>query len=159
MNEREELILDALFGDHADEGAADRREALDADGQAELQELEAVLAQARVEARAAPDWSPIREGALVGRVLSQTTREDLSWRGDLRLVAGFIRERLAASPILKVVAASLLVHLIALPVVGWYVPPGPENQATIFIGSPASICGTSAQSIRCNLLRWFTRRT
>jgi len=132
VNEREEALLDALFEDTA----GSRRAALDADERAELLQLEAVLAQARAEAREAPDWSPLREGALVGRVLAETTRADLSWRGDLRLVAGFIRERLAASPALKVVAASLLVHLIALPVVGWYVLREPENRATIYFGPP-----------------------
>ena len=55
------------------------------------------------------------------RVLAVTTREDLGWRGDLRLVGGFLRERLSQSSLLRLAAASLLVHLIAVPAVLAYV--------------------------------------
>lgn len=53
-------------------------------------------------------------------VLDRTVREDLGWRGDLRLVRGFVRRRLRSSLLLRVAAASLLVHLVALPVLAVY---------------------------------------
>lgn len=46
---------------------------------------------------------------------------DPSWRGDLALVRGYLGERLAHSPLLRLAAASLLVHLIAVPAVLAYV--------------------------------------
>ncbi len=58
------------------------------------------------------------------RILSQTTGEDLSWRGDLRLVGRYLRTGLGASPILRVAAASLLFHLVALPVLAYWVWAG-----------------------------------
>ena len=65
-------------------------------------------------------WSARREARLVRRVLERTTREDLSWRGELRLVAGSVRERVAASPLLRFLAASLLLHLLGGPLVAWW---------------------------------------
>ena len=58
---------------------------------------------------------------LAQEVLARTTREDLTWRGDLRLLGGYLRGRLRASAWLRVAAASLLVHLVALPVLAYYV--------------------------------------
>lgn len=60
------------------------------------------------------------ESSLVERVLARTTREDLSWRGDLRLLRGWVAGRMRASPLLRVLAASLLVHLLALPILAWF---------------------------------------
>lgn len=54
---------------------------------------------------------------LVKRVLSQTSREDLGRRADLRLVGSYLRERLAQSALLRFAAASLVVHILAVPVV------------------------------------------
>ena len=65
----------------------------------------------------APEWSPIREGRLVGQVLSKTTRQDLSWRGDVHVLGRFVRERLLQSPALRAVAALLLLQLLAFPLV------------------------------------------
>jgi hypothetical protein len=62
-----------------------------------------------------------REAELTARLLARTTREDLSWRGDLTLVGGFLRDRLSRSVVLRVAAASLLLHMAALPVLAYYV--------------------------------------
>ena len=90
------------------------------DPSAEAAELRRFLGRARDDLRRAPEWSRLREGALVGRVLARTTREDLSWRGELLLFAGFVRQRLAASRALRIVAASLLIHLFALPILALF---------------------------------------
>ncbi len=127
MNEREfeDLVEAALDPSVADSSGAQ-------DG--ELRRLRDFAARARraaLEPVASTDaWSEMRESALVGRILGRTTREDLSWRGELRIVASFVRERLSASPLLRFVAASLALHLAAVPVLAaWYVydrdePPG-----------------------------------
>lgn len=47
--------------------------------------------------------------------------QDPGWRGDLGLIRGYLGERLAHSPLLRLAAASLLVHLIAVPAVLAYV--------------------------------------
>lgn len=70
-----------------------------------------------------------RDAALTARVFACTTREDLSWRGDLTLVGGYVRERLSRSVVLRFAAASLLLHMAALPVLAYYVflaPTTPE---------------------------------
>lgn len=130
LDAREAAVLAALF-----DASADRAE-LTPDERTEVEELEEILGAARDLTAGTPDWSAIREGALVGRVLAKTTREDLSWRGDLALVTSFVRDRLAASPVLKLVAASLLVHLAALPVLGWYVLREPSVQPQITFDVP-----------------------
>jgi len=61
-----------------------------------------------------------RDAALAARVFARTTREDLSWRGDLTLVGGYVRERLSRSVLLRFAAASLLLHVAALPVLAYY---------------------------------------
>ena len=66
------------------------------------------------------------DAQLVERILSRTTREDLSWRGDLALYGRHLRSRLASSLWLRLAAASLLLHLIALPALAYY----------IWVGSP-----------------------
>jgi len=84
-------------------------------------------AQAELESAPASEWSQVREGALVGRILAATTREDLSWRGELRLVGAYVGERLRASVLLRVVAASLILHLAALPVVALWMAGQPAK--------------------------------
>ncbi|HVS12194.1 MAG TPA: hypothetical protein VMS76_20195 [Planctomycetota bacterium] len=59
------------------------------------------------------------EERLVRRVLARTTREDLSWRGDLRVWGDWLGRALRSSLVLRVAAASLLLHLAALPVLAW----------------------------------------
>ena len=58
-------------------------------------------------------------GSLQSRVLAATTREDLGWRGDLHLVGRFMRERLRNSAWVRIAAASLFIHVAALPVLAW----------------------------------------
>ncbi len=92
----------------------------------ELERLEHFLARSRQELGRDPAWSRwsrARETALVARILARTTGEDLSWRGELRLLTGFVRERLAASRGLRLVAASLLLHVLALPVLAVLMVP------------------------------------
>lgn len=70
-----------------------------------------------------------RDAALTARVFACTTREDLSWRGDLTLMGSYVRERLSRSVVLRFAAASLLLHMAALPVLAYYVflaPSTPE---------------------------------
>ena len=61
------------------------------------------------------------ELGLLERILARTTREDLSWRGDLRLLGRFVRARLAASRLLRVAAAVLAVHVAGLSVLAYQV--------------------------------------
>ena len=85
---------------------------------------------------AARSLSPVREGALVARILSRTSRENLGPLGELRLVGGFVRDRLASSPLLKVVAASLLLHVVAFPMAAYFLvraEPDPEPRITFEI--------------------------
>jgi len=96
---------------------------------ARLAGLEAFLERCRAGC-AGPEVEAGAERDLVERVLARTTREDLSWRGDLRLVGGFLAARLRSSVVVRIAAASLLVHLCALPLLammGFFesAPPGP----------------------------------
>ncbi|GEM_PF-2137992 len=65
------------------------------------------------------------------RILAQTTREDLSWRGDLRLVGRFMGSGMRRSPLLRVAAASLLFHLAALPLLAYWAWRGPSEDVRI----------------------------
>jgi hypothetical protein len=65
--------------------------------------------------------APSNTELLVSRSLSISTREDLSWRGDVRDLTRFVGDRLRSSAALRLAAASLLLHLAALPVVAFYV--------------------------------------
>ncbi len=53
---------------------------------------------------------------IANATLGLTTREDLSWRGDWRVVGRFLQQRWGASVAVRLLAASLLLHLLALPV-------------------------------------------
>jgi hypothetical protein len=85
-----------------------------------LAELERFVTRCRAASERFEELGAGRRRHLVERVLASTTREDLSWRGDLRLFGRFALQRLRTSPALRLAAASLLVHLLALPVVAWY---------------------------------------
>lgn len=101
-----------------------------------LRDLEAFLGDCRRSLDAEEQTSETTETVLVDRILLSTTREDLSWRGDLRLVGGFLRQRLRASLLLRVVAASLLLHVVALPVLAYYtLVVIPERQLTVDVQS------------------------
>ena len=63
----------------------------------------------------------VNTAQLIERTLNSSTRQDLSWRGDVMDTARFFRDRLRASAVLRLAAASLLLHVAALPVVALYV--------------------------------------
>jgi hypothetical protein len=84
-----------------------------------LRDLDGFLGQCRAAAATA-DARPEASQRLAELVLARTTREDLGWRGDLRLLRGFVGQRLRSSAVLRFAAASLLVHLLALPVLAWF---------------------------------------
>lgn len=101
----------------------------------EARELGAFLARCRTAIEVESKSAHAREDALVESILASTTREDLGWRGDLRIVRGFLGERMRSSGVLRFAAASVVAHLIALPAVAWYVwkagddkPSGPLIQ-------------------------------
>jgi hypothetical protein len=120
--------------DERTRGRRSRDELLRAPGvEARLAGLETFLERCRDELLQELPASPERLEALEREILVRTTREDVSWRGDLRLVRGFLRQRLSASIVLRVVAASLLVHLAALPVLAYFtwVAPWPETRLVV----------------------------
>lgn len=111
------------------------REELEADPgvRSRLEGLEGFIEDCRAELRS-EEAAPVERLAQLQReVLARTTRADVSWRGDLRLMGGFLRQRLSTSVVLRVVAASLLVHIAALPVLAYYtwVAPAPERRLVI----------------------------
>lgn len=119
--------LELVLRDDAE--AARRRAQLSRDPRVRerLAELERFVAHCRTLAREQERRAAAAGGdALIARVLARTTRRDLGWSGDLRLAGRFVRERLRASLALRVAAASLVLHLFALPVVAWMVWVRPE---------------------------------
>lgn len=75
---------------------------------------------------------------LVERVLAETSREDLGRRADLRLVGNYLRERLAQSALLRFAAASLVVHLFAVPVVlAWVLLTDKRDEVYLRFEPPA----------------------
>lgn len=79
--------------------------------------------------------APVDTEDLAARSLAISTREDLSWRGDVRDISRFVRDRMRSSAALRLAAASLLLHLAALPVVALYVltdePAVPEFRVEV----------------------------
>jgi len=116
----EEELLELLLD--ADPAREERLEALRRDPRTaeSAAELEGFLGRCR-EICAADErrYPPARARALAQGVIDRTTREDLGWRGDLRLLRGFLAERLRSSMVVRVAAASLLVHVVAVPVIAW----------------------------------------
>ncbi len=100
----------------------------DADG--EKRELFRFVQACREAANA-----PVDTADVVARSLAVSTQEDLSWRGDARDLNRFLRDRLRSSAALRLAAASLLLHLAALPVVALYVlteePAVPEFRVEV----------------------------
>ncbi len=75
-------------------------------------------------------WSQAKGEAaesLAERIVAETRQEaeaqslPAGWRGDLRLIGGFVNRRWQASWVVRLAAASLIAHLIALPAVAAYV--------------------------------------
>lgn len=115
-------------------------------GDDELALAVARLRRALADERVTAAWSARREARLVHRVLARTTREDLSWRGELALLAEFVRERLATSPLLRILAAGLLLLLLGGPPIVWWIYR--ERAAPSFVagiepapGTPRSAAG------------------
>jgi hypothetical protein len=105
----------------------------DAQVRERLEGLESFVESCRSELREEMPANPEGLAALERQVLARTTREDVSWRGDLRLVRGFLRQRLSSSVFLRVVAASLLVHVAALPVLAYYTWVAPKPSYTLLV--------------------------
>ena len=114
------------------EGEAQAAALLDSpDLQNKVRETHAFLETTREELQ---DWQAPDAGQrqaadqrVVSRIIESLRAEagdvDLraGWRGDLQLVTRSFRARVSASPMLKLVAASLMVHLIALPAIAAYI--------------------------------------
>ena len=99
------------------QGAGDRvRQLCDPASVAEYEDLTAFIVACREAASV-----ELQDDSLAERALCAANSEDLSWRGDLRLYGGFIRDGLRSSALLRLAAASLLVHIAALPVVAFFV--------------------------------------
>ena len=77
---------------------------------------------------------------LVDQILRATTREDLTWRGDLRLVGEYLGRRVKSSWVVKLVAASLVAHLTALPILGFMLlTKTPENGFNVRLQEPLEL--------------------
>jgi len=103
--------------------------------------LSGELARAGEVLRARAFRRPRDEDRFVASVLARTTRMDLSWRGDLRLWSDFLRARLKASPALRLVAASLALHLVAAPALAWWIlrEPPAEPTFTLHVELPSEL--------------------
>lgn len=115
----DERLLEWLLNPADRDPAAQSELEADADAAARLAELEGLLGHLRSVAGDVQEEAD--SGPLAARVLERTTREDLSWRGDLALYGRHLRGRLAESGWLRLAAASLLLHLVALPALAVYV--------------------------------------
>ena len=108
---------------HDDAGSL--RNVCDESDLSELAELKAFVSACREAASVGAV-----DSALAEQMLSVAQSEDLSWRGDLRLLGGFVRDGMRSSALLRLAAASLLLHIAAVPVLAFFVfteePPLPE---------------------------------
>jgi len=95
-----------------------RGEALEGQGAGEAERLRAFVDSCREASRV------VDVGGLCEAALAASTREDLSWRGDLRVVTGYVREGIRSSAMLRLAAASLILHLAAIPVVALFMLSG-----------------------------------
>ncbi|MFT4543024.1 MAG: hypothetical protein ACI841_004246 [Planctomycetota bacterium] len=116
---REQRLFELLH-DQSDLSAA-QRSALEAEFgpdeiEAEREELSAFFSKCKETFDEPGDTSGADSKALVDSILGRTTREDLSWRGDLRLVGNFFSRHWDSSLMVRLVAASLAVHIAALPI-------------------------------------------
>lgn len=128
---RDEDLLQWLLDERLRDAVPRAELERDAARAATLRELEAFLGTCRAELGA--EAAAADTAGLEARVLARTTREDLGWRGDLRLVRDYVRDGLRSSMLLRVVAASLLLHVIALPVVAYYAYFEPARERALEI--------------------------
>ncbi|MBL6720115.1 MAG: hypothetical protein ISQ08_01755 [Planctomycetes bacterium] len=103
--------LDAALG----QLAPSRRAEAGPDDERAIADLERFLASVRREASSPGVVESEAAARVVEGVLGASTRQDLTWRGDLRLVRGFVQRRLAQSPSLRAVAALLLLQVLLAP--------------------------------------------
>jgi len=143
----DETVLQWLLD--ADLHASVSRSEVEASRPAELASLESFIADCRDDLHADDPELELDAQRVAESVLSQTVREDLGWRGDLRLVRGFMAKRMRSSLVLRFAAASLLVHLVALPVIAAYrVWKSDKAVPTIFVefeGAPEQPFGDDPQ--------------
>ncbi len=102
------LLLDRGEGRDAERTAELLEAQEDPEARAVLAAHRELLGRARATLDRRDEWSAGREKALVRRILAETTRQDLRLRGDLRLVARFVRQRLGSSPTLRALAATVI---------------------------------------------------
>ena len=109
----------------------------DAALRAELSDIRSFVASQRTLLESRIDASSRASGSsLSDRILGATTRRRLSWTGDLRLVRDLVLLRCKQSVWVRLAAASLILHLAALPVVAWFVWIAPPEKAKIFFALP-----------------------
>lgn len=109
-------LIGAADGPDARDGSGGTGEALTPEDREEVAELGAFLQDCKATlGEQAPGQGP-RAQELAERVLGKTTREDLSWYGDLRLVGSFLR----ASGSLRIAAVALAMHFIGLSVLAYH---------------------------------------
>lgn len=137
--ERTELALSVLLGGDAEREQARASLRLLSGDEDDSRALAAALAHAGEELRAGSRWSARQEARLVSRVLGRTTRQDPSWRGDVRLLFAFLRARLRASPAFRLVVASLVLHLVGAPALAYWIlrERVPERRFTLHVELPA----------------------
>ena len=113
-----------------DEGAEHLEELLGRGQTDDASELGRFVAALQRDARAAGHLDEARRDELVTRCLARIGQERLhapraalrvestpSWSEDLRLVGAFVRERVRSSGLWRLLAASLLLHAVAVPAV------------------------------------------
>jgi hypothetical protein len=114
----EEELLEWILNKRA-RRATPREQLLGEPANAErLEQLEALVQHCRSALSDEQVISPSR--SLADSILARTTREELGLAGDLRLVVAFVSQRISSSVLLRVVAASLLLHIAALPVLAYF---------------------------------------
>ena len=131
-NVRDERLVELLCAGTLE--ARDELRALTAEPAvaARVDALRALLARTREAVHVATP--PAHVETLSRRILARTTREDLSWRGDLRLIAGYVRQRARESRPVRYLAALLLANLTIGPVVAvaWVLTHEPEPERQLF---------------------------
>ncbi len=107
------------------------------DLQGQLSELRGFVARQREVV--AKDSDSAKFTDLSNRILSATTRRRPSLVGDLRLVRDLVLLRCRQSVWVRLAAASLILHLAALPVVAWFVLREPAEPHRIFFAPPVVV--------------------
>ena len=113
------LMLDREEGRDAERTAELLEAQEDPEARAVLEAHRDLFRRARAALARREEWSAGREKALLRRILAETTRQDLRLRGDLRLVARFVRQRLGSSPALRALAATVLLGFFVTSLFAW----------------------------------------